>query len=44
MVGTWDERPGCWRILLAEVLRLRGTLQARAEAGGEDLSASGKDS
>jgi hypothetical protein len=39
LAGTWDERSGRWRIPLAEVLRLRGTQQALAEVGGEDLTA-----
>ena len=39
LAGTWDERSGRWRIPLAEVLRLRGTQHALAEAGGEDVTA-----
>jgi hypothetical protein len=39
LAGTWDEHSGRWQIPLAEVLRLRGTQQALAEAGGEDLTA-----
>jgi Helix-turn-helix domain len=38
LAGTWDEQSRRWRIPLAEVLRLRGTQQALAEAGGEDLT------
>jgi hypothetical protein len=39
LAGTWDGRSGRWQIPLAEVLRLRGTQQALAEAGGADLIA-----
>lgn len=38
LAGRWDERSGRWQIPLAEALRLRGTQQALAEAGGEDLT------
>jgi hypothetical protein len=36
--GRWDERSGRWQIPLADVLRLRGTQRALADAEGEDLT------
>jgi hypothetical protein len=38
LAGRWDERSGRWQIPLADALRLRGTQQALAEVGGEDLT------
>jgi hypothetical protein len=38
LAGRWDERSGRWQIPLADVLRLRGTQHALADAGGEDLT------
>jgi hypothetical protein len=36
--GHWDERSGRWLIPLTDVLRLRGTQHAVADAKGEDLT------
>src|SRR5579864_2715113 len=38
LAGRWDERSGRWQIPLVDVLRLRGTQRALADAGGEDLT------
>ena len=38
LAGRWDERSGRWQIPLADVLRLRGTQRALADAEGEDLT------
>ena len=38
LAGHWDERSGRRQIPLTEVLRLRGTQQALAQAGGDDLT------
>jgi hypothetical protein len=38
LAGHWDERSGRWQIPLAEVLRVRGTQRALADAGGDDLT------
>lgn len=38
LAGRWDERSGRWQIPLVDVLRLRGTQRAVAEAGGADLT------
>jgi hypothetical protein len=38
LAGHWDERQGAWHIPLADVLRLRASQHALADAGGDDLS------
>ena len=38
LAGHWDEGSGSWQIPLADVLQLRDTQRALADAEGEDLT------